>query len=534
MKKRAQVPDPYTYMILLRGIAEHAHFSQSIGKALSLYHSMASPGSHVQPSIKHTNVMLKVCARAEDMDALWGVAAKIPEDGPGAADHWTFTTILNAMRLKAVMDTPDGLSIEQSARRRESAIIQGRRIWDAVVQKWRAGKILIDENLTCAMGRLLLIGARPRDWDDVFSLVQQTMGIPRLLPKLGTTARGLATHIPPLRTPYTPQDMVEEDLKVTKEADEAKVPDEGEVNLEPRGEFDPVGDALQTVGGTGQGYKEGSAGRLGYAKPGMNTLSLVMEATLKSVARQPAEDYWNLLTNPHGYGIVPDSDNVHMYLRVLRQARASSVAIELLQNYFAPGWDGTASTPARLTPMRKTFRIMLSICVRDMHNPSALENARKAIELMADSLADVDVRAVAMYLKLVSAASTEVMLEEVRRLGPTIMNLRSFFNYSSNRRDGDEEDTLEVFHRLISIYDRLIHHGNLPATTIQELQERKARCTHFVTTKEGRKREFLEEKERSAEVEREERERRKRSWRTSSLKGGYRPIRRSDGDERSG
>ena len=529
MKKRAQVPDSYTFMILLRGIAEHAHAPQSLGKALSLYHSMASPGSHVRPSIKHTNVMLKVCARSEDMDALWGVAAKIPENGPGAADHWTFTTILNAMRMKAVLDVPDGLSLDQSARRRESTIIQGRRIWGAVIQKWRAGKILIDENLTCAMGRLLLIGARPRDWDDVFSLVEQTMAVPRMLPKLGTTARGSATHIPRLRAPYTPEDMREEDLNVKSEADEAKVSSEVEVDLEPRGEFNPVADAPSVFGGMDEDAMQGSDGKLGYAIPGKNTLSLVLEACLKSVARQTAEDYWNLLTDPHGYEVKPDSDNVHMYLRILRQARASTAAVDLLSTYFAPGWDGKASTPAQLTPMRKTFRIVLSNCVRDGHNPAALENARKAIGLMAESIPDADPRAVSMYLKLVSNASTHVMLEHVRELGPTIMDLRSFYNYGSVQRDSDSsaEEVLEVFHRLISIYDRLIYHGGLSIEQRQELQERKARCTHFVTTKERKSAAPAVEKARDDGF-------RRRSWRTSTRKDGYKLMRREGYPERRG
>lgn len=522
MKKRAQEPDSYTYMILLRGMAEHAQFAQSLGKALSLYHSMSSPNSLVRPTIKHTNVMLKVCARAEDMDALWGVAAKIPDKGPGAADGRTFTTILNAIRLKAVTDEPHGLSMEQSARRRESAIIEGRRIWDAVIQKWRAGQILIDENLTCAMGRLLLIGARPRDWDDVFSLVQQTMNIPRLLPKLGTTARGMATHIPVLKAPYTPADMREEDLSIKEDSNEWKAPGDKEVKLEPRGEFDPVDGVPQIIGGLGQKYDQTREQDtlLGYAQPRTNTLSLIMEACLKSVARRTAEDYWALLTGIHGYSIEPDSDNVHMYLRVLRQAHASTAAIELLRAYFAPGWDGKASTPARLPPLRKTFRIMMSICVRDKRNSSALSNARTTIELMASSIENPDARAVAMYLQLVSAASIEVMLEEVRRLGPTIINLRSFFNYSTEMQKSDEEDILEVFHRLISIYDRLIHHGNLPLEQRAELQERKARCTQFVTRKDDKKREMKQRKRSFPSQEQAEIP----SWRTNYDEGKLRLL----------
>ena len=195
MKKRALRPDSYTYLILLRGLANYAHFPQSQARAMALYSAMEAPNSKVQPSLLHTNALLKVCARANDLDSMWAVAARMPEKGAHAADALTFTTILNAMRIQAVTQKAFGESAEDGIQRRETAILDARKIWKAIISRWHAADLGIDEDLVCAMGRLLLIGERPRDWDDVFSLVQQTMKIPRLQPALSGP-----TEVGPLRS----------------------------------------------------------------------------------------------------------------------------------------------------------------------------------------------------------------------------------------------------------------------------------------------------------------------------------------------
>lgn len=62
---------------------------------------MFAPNSAVTPNIIHTNAIINVCSRGKDMDALWSVAGRLPERGPGAPDKWTFTTILNALASNA-------------------------------------------------------------------------------------------------------------------------------------------------------------------------------------------------------------------------------------------------------------------------------------------------------------------------------------------------------------------------------------------------------------------------------------------------
>ncbi|KAI4121234.1 MAG: hypothetical protein LQ338_006474, partial [Usnochroma carphineum] len=115
------------------------------------------------------------------MDALWGVAAKLPTRGLGASNNLTFTIILNAIRTvtwQKDKDLPDE-GWEEESLRRQRAVMQGRRMWEEIIPRWRAGDIWIDEELVCAMGRLLLLGSTQRDFDDVLSLAQQVMAIPR-------------------------------------------------------------------------------------------------------------------------------------------------------------------------------------------------------------------------------------------------------------------------------------------------------------------------------------------------------------------
>src|SRR5450432_2553925 len=108
MKKRGQAPDAVTYTILFKGLAEHAHYPHVVSKTLSIYHSMFASNSPVKPNTIHTNAALKVCARAQDMDALFGIAAKLQRKGLRAANNLTFTTILNALRRNALAATPGG------------------------------------------------------------------------------------------------------------------------------------------------------------------------------------------------------------------------------------------------------------------------------------------------------------------------------------------------------------------------------------------------------------------------------------------
>lgn len=388
MKKRAQKPDSHTFTILFRGLADHAHHPNALGTALQLYHSMSAENSNVQANIIHTNSLLKICSRVGDLDSMWDIASKLPERGSYAANSWTFTTFLQTMREQAILSSK-GTNTEAAALKREEMIVEGRKLWAVIVTRWRQGEIMLDEELVCAMGRLLLTGGRPRDWDDVLSLLQQSMAIPRQVPALGTQARKDEGQVR-IRTKPLPQGLRATEMGETDE----------EAGVRFGVEFD---DSF--------GLKEGqkapsssslararSRGTSSYAEPGNNTLSLILEATLKTVAVDAGLSYWRLLTSPDGqYVVVPDLDNIHMLLRLLRQSRDSTAAAKILTHDMRE---------LRMPYQSKTFRIAMSACVRDANNEKVMANADAILDVMiAKSSGDADLNVLVQYIDVVNKSA---------------------------------------------------------------------------------------------------------------------------------
>lgn len=446
MKKRGQFPDSYSYVIILRGLAITPIHSTTVGKAISIYHSLASPNSRVVQSIIHTNAALKVCSRAHDMDALWGIASRIPEKGPGAADNFTFTTILNAIRENALLESGPRQDGDQIAAQRERAVVEGRRIWGDIVGKWRAGSVIVDEELVCAMGRLLLVGMRPRDWDDVLSLIEQTMDIPRLAAKLGTQARK-AEHLP-----------VPRDLKNDMEANE----DDDHLV----GEFDR--DLVRS--------KRGSSAA--FVRSGNNTLSLLVEACIKMVSPKVADQYWQHLTAKDSHAVSPDLDNLHMYLRLLRQSRGSARAVEVLRNEVLD---------RKLVPLRKTFRIAMSTCVRDKNNRNVMKNAAAMLDMMEGNISELDAKTLVMYLDLaISSESGSVISEAIWRLGPHVQNLKSQLSYGLDKSRGrtaeaDADDILLLFRTIVGAIDQLLNKSMVPKEDHAAWAQRRSKLAAYLT-----------------------------------------------------
>ncbi|KAL1609872.1 hypothetical protein SLS60_001537 [Paraconiothyrium brasiliense] len=460
MKKRAQFPDSYTYTIVLRGLSNNANQSGVTSKAIAVYHSMSAPNSRVQPSIIHTNAVLNVCARALDMDALWGFAAKIPESGPGAADARTFTIILNAIRQSLLVDAPLGEGENELAHRRERGVVEGRRIWEDVVSKWRNADLVIEENLVCAMGRLLLVGSRPRDWDDVLSLIEQTMDIPRLVPRLGTIAR---EALPRIRAPNTPQEY--------KFDDEHLSPDDA-----PR-----RGDEFLALT---EGEDSKRSEPLTYATPSNDTLSMVLEACQKIVAPKAADEYWDLLTDPGTYAIVPDNNNLHQRLRLLRTNRASSAVVRMLHDEFFA---------KQLVLKPGTFRLAMSTCVRDKNNHNSLRNASQILQLMMQTLPDADAKTSYKYAELAITfplAKGEDLVEALTYLQPVIKSLRVQLSVGKEKTYGGRsvvgarplsaearEDVLLALRKIYAVYDRLLLSNLIPEEQKASFKAERARMS---------------------------------------------------------
>lgn len=439
MKKRAQQPDAHTYTVLFRGFAKVPHYPQSLARTLSLYQSMYADNCPVKPSIIHINAVLKVCAQCGDVDALFGVAAKLPTHGAGAANNLTFTTILNAIRTdawKRISDeTPQG-----RAERRHRACMQGRRMWGEIITRWEKGEMKIDEELACSMGRLLLIADSERACKDVLSLVAQTMGI-KQPQSLTQTMR----ELDPPEDGSTRSDLaMVQSPSLNEQVSDFELPD----NV-PGSEFYPL--------------SERNSKRTHFAQAGCNTLSMVIDACIRLRAIPAAQDYWGLLTDPDGpHNVEPDPENYHMFLRLLRVQRASRQALEIVRD-MRRGPSG--SEPIKLEP--KTFRIALSACVRDIKNPNVLENADALVRMMLDALPSLDIKSLELYLDVAMFRGKKndwVSLMSVLRgsvLG--VRNLRNQIHFRGDERLSGTftDDLVSLMRKLIGAFDITMAKGEM-------------------------------------------------------------------------
>ncbi|KAI5202666.1 hypothetical protein E4T38_05523 [Aureobasidium subglaciale] len=447
MKKRAQFPDSHTYVILLRGLSEPPIAAETVGRALAIYHSLGAENSRVKATTIHTNAALRVCARAHDMDSLWGIASKIPERGSGAADAYTYTTILNAIREHALLQGGDRTDDSEVSALRATAIQQGRRIWGDIVGRWRSGDIMVNEEMVGAMGRLLLIGLQPRDWDDVLSLIEQTMGIPRLAPKLGSKMRK-AQHLP-IR--------VHSDVK---KAHRDVV--EGE---EPESEFD------QELLLDTRGKKAVSS-----IKPGNNSLSLILEACKQTYAFQESYEYWDLLTNKSTYDLQPDMDNIHTFMRILRQTRASGRTLDIVKDTIPSyGW----------TPHRKTFRIAMSACRRDKNNPNVMEHANKLVDLVEYYQMDPDPKTLFQYMELaISTQNAEAIRGAIDRLSGPITKFKSMISFgkltSGKSTSADKQEIIGLIRTTIGAIDQVLNKDLIPKDQAQSWLQHRSKLNAFV------------------------------------------------------
>lgn len=397
----------------------------------------------IKPSIIHTNAILKVCSRCNDVDALLGIAAKLPTHGAGAPDSFTFTTILNAIRTEAWQriqdDTPEG-----KAERRHRASMQGREIWGEIIRRWKKVDIIIDEKLVCAMGRLLLIADSERTCRDVLSLVAQTMGIQQpqsLVLRILSDSEGLDA---PEHASTSSDDQMVRSLSPNEPgSDSDELPDDI-----PGSEFYPL--------------NEIDSKRTTFAKAGCNTLSMVLDACLRLRAVPAGQDYWGLLTDPDGpHNITPDADNYNMFLRLLRIQRASRLALELVRD-MRRGPFGAA--PIKLEP--KTFRIALSACMRDIRNPNVLGNAGALARMMLDTLPLPDIVTLELYLHVAMSRESNdwmALMSVLRGSVLGVRNIRSQLMYNSKgtiSQFTSREDLVRLMRKLIGAFDVTITKSN--------------------------------------------------------------------------
>ncbi|KAI6751215.1 hypothetical protein HG530_014129 [Fusarium avenaceum] len=271
MKKRAQFPNAATYTILFRGLTKSEHPKLAVAEAVKHYHALLKD-PRIEANITHLNAVLNVCNRANDLDSMFALLDTVNES-TRAPTCYTYTTILDALRHNTLGDIKD-LTQEQKEFNFNSTIKRGRAIWEEVISKWRKGRLVIDEDLVCCMGRMLLLSPNREEKKEILDLVEQTMNIPNL-------------------------------AKVQEaSAEEAR-------KKNPR---------------TGEVAKKDGYGL--FVTPANNTLSLLLNVVFQTRMSSLGIKYWNFLVRE--YGLEPDMGCWLRLFGLLKLAKASAHATEIL------------------------------------------------------------------------------------------------------------------------------------------------------------------------------------------------------------
>ncbi|KAK7398338.1 hypothetical protein QQX98_012293 [Neonectria punicea] len=271
MKKRAQLPNMQTYTIMFRGFSKSQHPKLAVSEAIRHYQILLKD-SRLEPNSIHLNAVLNVCGRAGDLESMFSISDTINES-TRAADSFTYTTIINALRfnlLDAVKDLPE----EQKNDNITKAIGRAKTIWEEAIAKWRQGRLVIDEELVCALGRLLIMAPDRIQKREVLDLIEETMNIPNI-----------------------------SKAEIVSAAD------------------------FRTKGLARANSK--LAQRMSWVKPNRNTLALVLTTLSSSKLTTCGIKYWNILVREHG--IQPDMDNWMRMFGMLKVAKASAHACDILE-----------------------------------------------------------------------------------------------------------------------------------------------------------------------------------------------------------
>lgn len=356
-------------------------------------------------------------------------------DKARAPNNWTYTIILNALRHQPsnYKDLPGGSGAEGDAVKKsiETTIQRGKLVWDEVMSRWKKNEIIMDEELMCAMGRLLLLGGA-KEIESILALLSNVLGVPRLdqeqLPnpgqKTGSDQKDDSQSPPELKTPQQQQQQRQ----------------------------------LQ-----------------GPSKPmaGKNTLSLVMKALGLGRRTKLAARYWDRLTST--FGIVPDRWNYKHYLDSLSTGAASGKAAQIIKDMPAEMVDGLV------------VRRGLLMCHFDAYNENAFENATIIFDAMMQKMRTPDAECMTLYLQVATSnyrkfddrskypieskaklAYGRQILDAIDRVWEPLRlatNALSFSDAAVNSKSPDEtwkrnysgrKSLLDVAKRIVAVSDKMI------------------------------------------------------------------------------
>ncbi|RCI13958.1 hypothetical protein L249_7926 [Ophiocordyceps polyrhachis-furcata BCC 54312] len=435
MKKRGQLPNVTTYSIIFNGCAESDHPKAALAEAFKHYHLLLNC-SRLRANTIHLNCMLKLCVKAADIESLFLVAETI-NDTHRSPDSLTYGTILNALRLDALKRI-DGLTPEQVAANRQKAVDRAKSLWVEVLQKWKKGRLAMTEPLVCSMGRILLLDPNSNAKSDVLDLLQTTMNIPNL----------------------------------TKDVDSDPFNDATMLNI-------AVNDAPTT--------------KTTHAIPGRNALGLVITFLSSTKHTTVGIKYWNLMVRH--YGVVPDRDNWYRMLGMIKVARASAHAADMLE-----------MLPDEYV-CDKPFRIAMETCVRDNANVNVIRNAAKVLDSMLRRLRLPDLHTLRLYLR-VALITHSHFRRQAHETGDEAVAKRSYglqisaaldrlwepykesyhhyFQVASRRHDvpdgiyNSQREVMALVRAMYKAIVKLVDESLLPEAELQELRRRGAKINREI------------------------------------------------------
>ncbi|KAI0481145.1 hypothetical protein GGR56DRAFT_629044 [Xylariaceae sp. FL0804] len=426
MKKRQQLPNAQTYTILLRGFARSDHPKIAVAEGVKMYHNMLA-SSRLQPNTIHMNAIILVCAKANDLESMFTVLQSV-NTTTRKADNFTYATILNALRAQIPRPKKNDVWDRTSEELKQQAIHRATSIWDEVKESWQSGTIMLDEELVCAMGRVLLLGSK-QDAEAVTELVNDTMLLPGGRDRTPTPA--------------------EKQREIQGKASEVS----SKSNL-----------AVASRSPSAHGRR---APMTTHALPGRNSLSMVLQSIQKTGKTTEALRYWGIFTT--NYHVEPDWNNWLELLKTFKVGRASSRTADYLPNM-----------PQHLARPRH-FQVAMSACLKDNINPSAVDHATKVLHLMVAALPVPDVKVLHEYHRLGYAhkqsvdrhqskdkdkAWEEQMAAVLRELRPPLDALlahcgfvasseRGIVSRSSPEAQQLQTETIALVRKIMAAYDRL-------------------------------------------------------------------------------
>ncbi|KAG6014176.1 hypothetical protein E4U54_005733 [Claviceps lovelessii] len=350
--------------------AKSQHPKAAVAEAIKHYNLLMAD-KRIQPNSIHLNAVLNVCARAGDLDSMF-LIADTANDSTRAPTAYTYTTILNALRHDAVKDILR-LPSQQQAINIQRAIDRSKGLWVEVMEKWKQGRVVVDEELVCAMGRVLLLAPKREDKRDVLDLLHQTMNIPNL------SKENLETAHPSQDAQDKLQDAAVLDNSSSSSSSSSSSDNENNKNSKNSNKT-PQSEVAVTAPISTRHIKAL------YAIPGRNTLALLLTTLASSKLTTSGIKYWNLLVRQ--YGIVPDMDNWLRLFGLLKVAKASAHAastLDMIPDEF-------------VNP--KPYQIAMQTCVRDNINPNAIRNANTVLNSMLTRLPVPDIHTLRLYLRV--------------------------------------------------------------------------------------------------------------------------------------